>query len=121
MKIRTAYEPPQTTSVFSILTLIVFVFSTIGLFKTVENPLFGISLGVIGVIALIFAMKKDHQRQDGVSSGYSSILNRNFHCPDCSRELPKEIEHEDTDGMPILHLCESCDVLWYTGDYTRST
>jgi hypothetical protein len=121
MIIKTAHKPPETISVFSILTLVVFVFSIIGLFNTFESPMPAIAVGFIGVVALIFAMIKDHQRQDGVTSKYTDILNRNFCCPECKQEISEDVKHEDTDGLPLLYFCKSCDVLWHTGNHQRST
>ena len=121
MKIKTAHKPPQTTSVFSILTLVVFVLSTIALFNNFDNPLIPILFAAFGVVIFIVSINKDHKRQSEAEGEYTVLLNKNFCCPKCKHEIKDEIEHEDIDGLPLLYLCKDCDVLWFTGNHVRST
>lgn len=119
MIVKNAYKPSVVLSTYSLLTIFLFGITTVSLLVVLEQPLVGVACGVIGVLALIFSICKDHKRQRVKLSDYTNRLKVNFSCPSCNRDLPNQVQHDDIDGLPILHFCESCDVLWYIGRHVR--
>lgn len=118
--IKNAYKPPLVLSLYSNLTLFIFIILTIFSFILFDEVI-GVICGFVGVICLIISIRLDHKRKGIKLSDYTKRLSRNFECPECQCVIDEKIPHENIDGVPLIYLCNSCEIMWVRGYYVTST
>ncbi len=120
MIIKSAYKPPVILSIYSNFTLLIFGILSVILF-IVWGQIAGLIAGLLGLIILVFSIKKDHKRQGVKLADYTKKLKVNFECPKCKENIKAKVDHDDIDGLPLIYTCKTCEVMWHVGNHVRST
>lgn len=124
MKVKNAYQPPIGLSKFSIIFALVLGVASISLaldlnlvFNIKINFSWKVQFYAVGMLVLIWSIYNDYKGARETVSKYKIGLFNSFKCPQCQTKISKPLEHEKTNGVPILFACGSCEVLWFAGTY----